>query len=165
MRFKKWLVLLATVCGAVALDRFTKYLIVKSMVLYDSISVWGEYIRLTFVYNRGMVFGLKPHEWFPNIPVSSIQTIFMFVAVILTLCYYAFNKDERVPILLGLSLIVGGALGNLHDRFFGGRVVDFIDMGINASLRWPVYNVADSCITVGIVLLLVVGFFAKKKIA
>lgn len=151
---KKWIILIAVVIIAVFLDQITKYWISHKMLVHQSITLWKEFFRITFVYNRGMVFGLKPHDLFPFLPVSKILVIFMSVATILLIVYYKFLQDNRNFSLFGLSFIISGALGNLIDRISANQVVDFLDVGVNERLRWPVFNLADSWITIGIIMLL-----------
>ena len=79
----------------------------------------------------------------------------MFVATLLICLYYFFQKDTRLFNLTGFALIISGAFGNLIDRLTMGKVVDFIDVGINQNLRWPIFNVADSFVTIGVIGLII----------
>jgi len=159
---RKIIFLLLVVFLSLVADQITKRLVEARMVPNQSIEVWDGHIRITFVYNKGMAFGLNPHEALPNLPIPQIITGFMLLATIFLLTYYILTPDQRWHNLLGLTLIIGGAAGNLLDRLSRGMVVDFIDMGINERLRWPVYNVADSCITVGIALLFLIALRQPK---
>lgn len=133
----------------------------------QSINVIGDFLRITFVENSGMAFGLE---------VGVIQkfflTTFTFIAAI-GLFYYLYKSQKRdFPLRLGLALILAGALGNLIDRaFYGiifnyapllyGRVVDFIQVEFwdftlfgNTYETWPIFNIADSAVTVGVAIIL-----------
>jgi signal peptidase II len=160
---KKLWIALAIVPLSLVLDQFTKKLVQATMELHESIPVAGHWVRITFVMNQGMVFGLRPQEAFPSLPIVAILTVLMAIASTALLFYYIFTRDHRSIHLAGLSLILGGALGNLVDRIGAGKVVDFVDMGLSESLRWPVYNVADSCITIGIGFLVYLSFLKPSK--
>jgi len=133
----------------------------------QSINVIGDFLRITFVENSGMAFGLE---------VGVIQkfflTTFTFIAAI-GLFYYLYKSQKRdFPLRLGLALILAGALGNLIDRaFYGiifnyapllyGRVVDFIQVEFwdftlfgNTYETWPIFNIADSAVTIGVAIIL-----------
>ena len=139
----------------------------KGMDYGQSISIIGDFLRITFVENSGMAFGLE---------VGVIQkfflTAFTFIAAI-GLFYYLYKSQKRdFPLRLGLALILAGALGNLIDRaFYGiifnyapllyGRVVDFIQVEFwdftlfgNTYETWPIFNIADSAVTVGVAIIL-----------
>jgi signal peptidase II len=110
-----------------------------------SIPVAGNWLRLTYVRNPGSAFSLfTGSRWF-FIGVSVLS-----VLLILSLAIGRRQADRWTRISLGL--ILGGALGNLWDRIRFGTVIDFLDMGIGVH-RWPVYNVADIGVTVGVVIL------------
>ena len=141
----------------VLFDQLTKKMISRTMSIHESISVLGNIVRITLVNNEGMITGFRPQDIMPNMPVSGFLTIFMGLATVVLVSYYIFNSDERIMTFVGLSLIISGAAGNLIDRISMGKVIDFVDIGINNRLRWPVFNVADSCITVGIIILLIMS--------
>lgn len=152
-----------------ALDQFTKWLVQSRFQLYESIPVLGDFFRLTFIYNENAAFGISLGQNFP----------YSLVAVLVVgLLIYLFLTHARYYLLttLSLGLILGGAIGNLTDRIRFGKVVDFLDcefFDINLppiSLgfidfpgyimhRWPVFNVADSAISVGVTLLFVIMIF------
>ena len=132
-------------CLVVALDQVTKAAASARLLLGDPVSVMGDVVRLTLVHNTGAAFGLFPGSRLPFIVVSSLA-----IGVVL----YLFTRDayRGVPQRALLGCILGGAIGNLVDRIRLGWVVDFIDVGLG-SARWPVFNVADSAVTVGVILL------------
>jgi signal peptidase II len=113
-----------------------------------SIPVAGDVVRLTYVLNSGAAFGLGGGRYsaviFPLLPMLALGVIAYF--------FWKASAQDRLR-LYALALVLGGAVGNLLDRFRApGAVVDFLDVGL-ASLRWPVFNVADVGVTLGAVCL------------
>ena len=129
----------------VALDQLTKRVASLRLEPGESISVLGDFLRLTLVHNTGAAFGLFPGSRVPFIVVSVLA-----IGVVLYLFLRETYRSVMNRALLGC--ILGGAIGNLIDRVRLGWVVDFIDMGFG-DVRWPVFNVADSAVTVGVILL------------
>ena len=128
------------------LDRVSKFLVLKFIPLNSSIDF--PIVSLTNVLNTGTAFGLlRSASWFFIIFAAA-------VSVFLILRYKTFSNDLQ-PIL---GLILGGALGNLTDRLLYGAVIDFIDFHF-----LPAFNVADSAITIAVVLLLVREYLPKKR--
>jgi signal peptidase II len=133
----------------VAFDMLTKYVVQQTLHLYQSISIFGDFFRLTYIHNPGAAFGLNlgPYSRF----------IFLSLALValgvLVLMYRHTPVTDRLR-LLAIGAIAGGALGNVVDRIRSTEgVVDFLDFGIG-NLRWPVFNLADTAVTIGAVLLL-----------
>ncbi len=128
-----------------ALDQLTKAVISANLLPGDPVPVLGQFLRLTLVHNTGAAFGLFPGSRLPFILISATA-----IAVVL----YLFARDAYKSFLnrVLLGCILGGALGNLIDRIRWGKVVDFIDVGFG-TVRWPVFNVADSAVTLGVILL------------
>ena len=133
------------IAGAVlVLDVWTKQWATRALAGAPPVSVIGEFVRLTYVRNSGVAFGLGAGLPFPYYLFS--------IAAVLAIVYLFLR--QRVPSpgrRLALALILGGALGNLVDRIATGRVVDFIEVGWGR-WHWPVFNVADSAVSVGVVL-------------
>jgi signal peptidase II len=129
----------------VALDQLTKYLVVSNLELYESwapIPAWSKWIEIHYVTNTGAAFGLFQNG-------GLFFAIIAVVVSVVILFYYRYLPGGRWLIRLSLGLQLGGALGNLIDRVrLGGQVVDFINVPY-----WPVFNVADSSIVVGVALL------------
>jgi signal peptidase II len=125
-----------------SLDQLTKFIVTKSLWLNQSIPLVKGILYLTLIRNRGAAFGIFKNQ----VPLFIVTSIFAIILICFNL------KDPRHKKLslynISLSLILGGAVGNLIDRVFLGYVVDFLDLRI-----WPVFNVADSAITVGAILL------------
>lgn len=143
--------LYAGVVGAVlVLDVLTKWVVQRSLRLYDPVPVIGDYVRLTYLFNPGAAFGLHLG------PYSRIffGVLSIVAVVVLWLFFRATPAADRMR-LFAIALVTGGAVGNLLDRVRDVRgVVDFLDVGIG-TLRWPVFNVADIAISVGAILLAV----------
>ncbi len=131
----------------VVFDQATKYLVRHNLDLHATIQVVGDFFRLTYVENSGIVFGIKVGGALPLFTVLSI------VATILILYYFYRERANHLGVRISLALILGGAVGNLIDRLFFGRVVDFLDFGVGG-YRFFVFNVADSAVTVGVALFL-----------
>ncbi len=141
--------LLAIAGGVLALDQWTKRLALARLAGRPSIDLVGDFVRLTFAQNSGVAFSLGAGTRFPF-------WLFSIAAAVVILWLLARGRIARTGQQLALALILGGALGNLVDRITTGLVVDFIEIGIGR-FRWPVFNVADSAVSVGVVLFLLLG--------
>ena len=130
----------------VVLDQISKYIVLKSIEIHRSIPMISGFFDLVHTRNRGMAFGMF------NRPGSDLGYYLLlsatFVAVILLLFWFSRLKQEERILAPGLSLILGGAIGNLIDRIRLREVIDFLDFHIGP-YHWPAFNVADSAITVG----------------
>ncbi|MGH9456248.1 MAG: signal peptidase II [Thermoanaerobaculia bacterium] len=146
---------LLLVIAVVALDLWTKRLVLANFMLHESREIIPDFFRLVYVQNTGAAFGLGSGAASPLVPLLlSGGAIAVFFIVVL----YSFRTAISDRLLqTGLHLILGGAIGNLIDRFRFGWVVDFLDFYVTIGGRehhWPAFNVADSAISVGIGLLL-----------
>lgn len=129
------------------LDQLTKAWVRSTMTLNETIPVVGDVVRLTYIHNEGAAFGLSvgPHS-------SQVFLVLAAVASVLVLyLLLSAPREERMQ-RVALALILGGALGNIIDRVRWSMVVDFIQVGV-AGHFWPIFNVADSAVTIGAVLL------------
>lgn len=136
-------------------DQLSKALVRDAMVPGQSFSVFGDVVRFTYVENPGIAFGIRvPHGW--------IFTCLSVLAVIGIVIYLIKQWKESLWIKSALALILGGAVGNLIDRILYEKVADFVDIGIR-TVRWPVFNVADSAVVVGMAILFIVLFHQEKK--
>ena len=140
----------------VILDQFTKALVINFFNLYDSVALLPM-INLTFVVNYGFAFGLLNNPSLNQILVSLV-----ILAIIMYFLYLLIKTQDKI-FQLTLTLILAGALGNFVDRIFRGFVIDFIDIYIG-KYHWPAFNIADSCITVGFVVLMINILFLNKKL-
>lgn len=138
----------------IAFDAMTKQMIIRSMDLHTSIPIIPDFFQIVYVRNTGAAFGIGANSGSGAVPlILNLGAIAVFVMVVV----YSFRAalSERL-LQSGLHLILGGAVGNLIDRFRFGSVVDFLDFYVRFGGRehhWPAFNVADSAICVGIALL------------
>jgi signal peptidase II len=141
------------------LDRLTKWAVASNIALHDSVLVVPGCFRLTHVQNTGAAFGLfaeSAAQW----KVGALVTFSVLALVIVSALLWR-NSHSFSTTTLGLSLILGGAMGNLWDRMFAGHVVDFLDFYLG-NYHWPAFNVADSAIVIGAILLVSEIVFAKS---
>jgi signal peptidase II len=132
--------------ATVLLDQASKLLVVRMVPLHDTIPVIRGFFNLVHVRNRGMAFGLLNR---PGVEFGFYILVAASIGAVVVLLLWSLRlQDENQRILPGLSLIMGGAIGNLIDRIRLGEVIDFLDFFI-ATRHWPAFNVADSAITVG----------------
>ena len=141
-------------CSALVLDQITKNIVRNSMEIGQSIPVLGDILRFTYVENPGIAFGIRVGN-------GAIFTVLSLLASLGILIYLVTHWKEPIGIKAGLALILGGAFGNLIDRILYRKVVDFIEMGIGR-YRWPVYNIADTAVVIGMVILFIAVFKAEK---
>lgn len=132
------------------LDQFSKLLVLRTLAPSDVVEIL-PFFRLVFVTNRGAAFGSLQ---------SLGNTFFIVVSVVaIAIVVMLLMKGKENP--LGLSFILGGAVGNLVDRIRFGYVVDFLDVHAG-HYHWPAFNVADSFLTIGILLILY-GYVVRRK--
>ena len=147
---------LAISAAVIVLDLWTKWLVVARIDLHESVPLIPSFFQLVHVRNTGAAFGIGANADSRIVPLLlNIGAIAVFCVVVV----YALRSAVSDRVLqVGLHLILGGAIGNLLDRFRFGYVVDFLDVYIG-NHHWPAFNVADSAICIGIALL----FFDMKK--
>jgi signal peptidase II len=139
----------------VTLDQLSKWWIVQHMELYQSIPVIADFFYITSHRNRGAAFGiLQEQRWF-----FIVVTICVVIAIIV---FMVKMKKETILTKTGLSFVLGGAVGNMIDRVRTGEVVDFFHFQFG-SYHFPIFNVADSAICVGVVLFLIANLLDYKK--
>jgi signal peptidase II len=150
-----WLSLLAVI-----LDQASKLVVDNSMQLYESIPLM-PYFNLTYVHNTGAAFSFLSEaggwqRWF-------FAALALIISVVLSVWLARLQKHETL-LACALSLVLGGAIGNLIDRLAYGYVIDFLDIYYN-NWHWPAFNIADSAITAGVGLMLAesFGFGGLKK--
>lgn len=153
----KWLWLSAL---AIVLDQASKLVVDNSMRLYESIPLM-PYFNLTYVHNTGAAFSFLSEaggwqRWF-------FAALALVISIALSIWLARLQKNETL-LALALSLVLGGAIGNLIDRLAYGYVIDFLDVYYN-SWHWPAFNIADSAITLGVALMLAesIGFGSPQK--
>ncbi len=140
------------------IDQITKTAIFRSINPFDERSIIPDFFNLVHVRNKGAIFG-----FFSNADSSFIfflLTVFSLVAVVLVVYYFIKTSVSYKLMNVSLSLILAGALGNQIDRIMRGYVIDFLDFKF-WGWHWPSFNVADSCISTGAVLLIFIFFFKR----
>ncbi len=150
LKMLKWLVLSLL---AVVLDQVSKWVVDSSMQLYQSIPL-VPYFNLTYVRNTGAAFSFLSEaggwqRWF----FAGLAIVISIVIAV----WLARLKQHETLLAVALSLVLGGAIGNLIDRLAYGYVIDFLDVYYQ-TWHWPAFNVADSAITLGVVLMLLESF-------
>ena len=137
-------------------DQISKAIVVRTMSLYESIPIVQNFFHFTYITNDGMAFGIDfPFGYLIFSAVSVLLTVFLF--------FYLWSvKNHSIVIRLGLALIIAGAIGNSIDRLFLGEVIDFLDFMIG-DFSWYIFNLADSYVTVGMVLILIDSTVLEKK--
>jgi len=165
-----WIFTIALI--VIFIDQISKAVVRATFELHESINVLGDFLRLTFVENSGMAFGI-------NFGHSGFITVFAAIASLAILIYLYKVRGDKLNARIALALILGGALGNLIDRILFGKVVDFVDcdffnihLGAKKILffdfpgyhldRWPVYNVADAAVTMGMIILVLMVLFERE---
>jgi len=142
--------------AVIILDLWTKWLVVRRIDLHEAIPIIPDFFQLVHVRNTGAAFGIGANADSRLIPLLLNGGA---IAVFCVVVVYAMRSAVTDRVLqTGLHLILGGAIGNLLDRFRFGYVVDFLDVYVR-NHHWPAFNVADSAICIGIALL----FFDMKK--
>jgi signal peptidase II len=140
-----------TILSVLGLDQLTKQIVKRTLDLHDTVNLIPGLLDLTHVQNTGAAFGILNAADFPYQP--AVMIAIAAIALVAIAAYGAqLGFHERLA-RLGLSLILGGAFGNLIDRAIAGHVVDFVDVYWGTSHFWA-FNVADAAITVGAVLVL-----------
>ena len=151
----RWLWLSAVV---VILDQLTKQWVEEGFVLYERYEV-ASFFSLTLVYNTGAAFSFLAdaggwQRWFFTV---------LAVAISAYLVYWLMQlKKTQVLLPLAISMLIGGAIGNVIDRFLYGHVIDFLDFYIR-DWHWPAFNLADSAIVLGVILFVWDSFFSGKE--
>lgn len=148
-----WLSLLAVV-----LDQISKLAIAGSMQLYQSIQV-VPFFKLTYVHNTGAAFSFLSEaggwqRWF-------FAGLALMISVVIAV-WLARLKTNETLLAVALALVLGGAVGNLIDRLVYGYVIDFLDVYYE-TWHWPAFNIADSAITLGVILMLAESFGVGKS--
>ena len=140
------------------LDRLSKYFILK---LSNSVEEFNipvtSFLNFNLVWNSGIAFGL--FSFYEQFYYNIITLIIIIITLVILLFAIKSNGVEKI----GFSMIFGGSLGNIFDRLYYPAVVDFIDLHIN-NIHWFIFNIADIFISLGVMMLIVLEFFNRKKI-
>ena len=156
LSIKKNISIITTFFLIIFFDQLTKILVIKNFQLYESLSIL-PFFNLTFIVNYGFAFGFLNNPSLNQIIV--ILVIFSIIAYFL----YLLIKTQDQFFRFSLILVLSGAVGNFIDRVLHGFVVDFIDI-YSGSYHWPAFNLADSSITLGFILIMFNILFLNKKI-
>jgi signal peptidase II len=167
--------IIAIVVSVVTIDQVTKFFVKKLMNLRDSIDILSDFFQFTYIENPGMAFGLQLEN-------KILFTALSIGAAIVVFIYLYRMRNEKMMLVAALSFIMGGAIGNLIDRLIYGRVVDFLDFEFFdiaipqfnflfidfpgfVLTRWPIFNIADSSVTLGMIIIAWMIFFVKDTSA
>ncbi len=156
------------------LDQITKYIAKTNLMVRESVPVMGDFLKFTHIENRGMAFGIEVSNHF-------LFNTFSIIAALAILYYLVAMRNQNFLPRFALALIFGGAMGNLYDRLFLGKVVDFFDVNIpDISIgsinlyffeipgiylnRWPIFNIADVAVSIGMMILIYTIFFLNQEL-
>ena len=141
-----------------AIDWLTKDWAERTLPLYTSIPLIGQFFRLTLGYNTGVAFGL-----FANGGVLPLAVTGLVIIILAIWMVRALRAGEIPPVTAWpIGMILGGAIANFADRLPDGRVTDFLDVGLGAT-RWPTFNLADSFIVLGAATLMWISMMSKQS--
>ena len=154
---KKYFPLIIIFLIIVLIDQITKFYIASNFELYQSIEIIRGFFSITYIRNSGVAFGM-----FSNLKGSFIQIVFIAIYIIAIISILILYRETHGYSHIALSLIFSGAIGNLIDRIFRGEVVDFMDFHWQ-NYHWPAFNVADSCISVGVGLLMITIIISNEQ--
>jgi signal peptidase II len=140
---KKNTLVLSVFLSVLFLDQLTKHIITRTLSFSESVPVIGNIFHLTFVTNTGSAFGL-----FRGINMFFILLTLAVCAAVVYQLIKLREKEKKTQ--FALAMLLGGAAGNLIDRIIHGHVIDFLDFRI-----WPVFNIADSAITISVIILVI----------
>jgi signal peptidase II len=157
----KYLILLVLTAIVVALDQWTKVLVLQHFRYGETVSMITGYFNLTYIQNTGAAFGMFAKAD----PAFRVPFFLVVPLVALGSIGYIFRKlpDNDIKLSVALSLVVGGAVGNLIDRMRLGFVVDFLDFHWQSLYHFPAFNVADSAICVGVAILMLDLAFKEEE--
>ena len=146
-------------CAAIviAIDQLSKWLILTEVMNPPRVIEITGFLNLVLVSNKGVSFGL-----FSSDAVWAQPALAGFAALVSILLVFWMRQAQHCFSAIFLGLVVGGALGNAIDRLLHEAVVDFLDFHV-AGYHWPVFNIADSAITVGVIFIIAEGLFADRK--
>lgn len=156
---KNMIIFIIGAAAIIWLDQITKAAILQRFFIHESYTVIDGFFNLVYVMNPGAAFGFLANmsETFRYIFFIGITVL----VVLLILYYIMKSKSHNMLYVISLTLIFAGAVGNLIDRIRFGAVVDFLDFYIGGA-HWPAFNVADSSITIGAVLM-IWGMIVQRK--
>ncbi len=135
------------------IDQVTKLIVIGKIPEKESIPIINNIFHFTHIKNTGIAFGLfQGNSRF--VLILGVFTLLTFIIL-----FFTYKRPSGVIVNLALGLICAGAMGNLIDRIFYGKVIDFLDFRI-----WPVFNIADASVVIGIILVIVFYIFTNEKV-
>ncbi|CQR47770.1 Lipoprotein signal peptidase [Paraliobacillus sp. PM-2] len=139
----------------IVIDQLTKWWVVANMDLRESISIIENFFYITSHRNTGAAWGIL---------AGQMGFFYIITSIVIVVIVYYIQKFAKDSMLTGISLalILGGAIGNFIDRLFRKEVVDFFDVYIG-SYDYPIFNVADSSLVIGVILILIATFIDEKR--
>lgn len=140
----------------IAIDQVTKWIVVRTMELGEQITIIENFFYLTSHRNSGAAWGILQGQML----IFYIVTVIVVIGIIYYMQTYA---KESKSLAIGLSFVLGGAIGNFIDRLFHQEVVDFFDFVI-FNYNFPIFNVADSALTIGVILIIIVTIIDETKV-
>ena len=158
----KYLQLLIVSNFLILLDQITKFWVALHVPKHYSISVIEGFFSITHIRNPGVAFGL--FATVQNEYKVLFFIIISLIAIVAILIIFHQSPDDKRMVRVGLILIFSGAVGNLIDRILHKEVIDFLDFYYKGS-HWPAFNVADSCITIGVSFMIYDIFFGYPEVA
>jgi signal peptidase II len=154
-----WVLIGAVTIPIILLDQATKLFVKAHMELYESIAIVRNYLDITYTLNPGAAFSMLANAplWVRRAFLMTLAS--SAIAVLIVLLY----RSARVSVTsIAYALIAGGAAGNLIDRAYRGQVIDFVRAHYY-DLNYPIFNVADSAISIGVTLLIVMTIFGNEE--
>ncbi len=143
---RQYLIIIFIILVIIAFDRITKYLVLSNMMLGEQITVIDNFFTITSHRNTGAAWGI----------LSGSMTLFYLITLFAGVMFVWLIKDgdlvKKPLYTLGITFMVGGAIGNFIDRLVFQEVVDFIDIDIFSYTTFPIFNVADSFLVIGVIL-------------
>jgi len=142
----------------IASDQLTKAIVAQKIPSLNSKSIIPGFFNLTHIRNRGAIFGFFSQSG--SQPLFIILTVVSLAALVFVIFYFFKTPTSERLMIISLSLILAGAMGNMIDRIFRGYVIDFMDFYVR-EWHWPSFNIADASITIGAFFLFFIFFFRK----
>ena len=136
------------------LDQITKTLALKNLEYGVPFEIIGPYLRFTLVFNPYGVWGLPITKILPYEPIALFAILILLIFIV---------REKKLLYNIFYGFILGGAFGNLFDRFKMKAVIDFIEIGISENLHWPIFNIADTFISIGILGIILLSIIRKEK--
>ena len=155
MRPDRLVLVIGVALAVFVLDRVTKNWVTDNIPLGTARPVAGEYVRIVHAQNTGAAFGLLPER-------TTLLSVLSIIAVLAIVYYYRQIASSSAVVSATLGMQLGGAAGNLLDRVTQGYVVDFVDVGVG-DVRFWAFNVADSSIVVGIILVTAALWYEEHR--